>query len=74
MEKIRKNIYAKTSQKGIGGMKLNKLNKQNFSIALMIDQRVSEVLSWFSIKMPTTIPGQLVKKLICQLFQFILKI
>ncbi len=67
MEKIRKNYICKYQiKKGIGGMKnLIKLKKNNFSTALMIDQRVSEgVLSKFfnEFALTTTIPAQLVKK------------
>ena len=67
MEKIRNNYICKNKvKKGIGGMKnLINLTKQNFSIALMIDQRVSEgIKSKFFNKeaYTTTIPGQLVKK------------
>ena len=67
MEKIRKKYICKNQvKKGIGGMKnLINLTKQNFSIALMIDQRVSEgIKSKFFNKeaYTTTIPGQLVKK------------
>ena len=67
MEKIRKKYICKNQvKKGIGGMKnLINLIKQNFSIALMIDQRVSEgIKSKFFNKdaYTTTIPGQLVKK------------
>ena len=44
MEKIRKNYICKSQiKKGIGGIKeLVKLNKEGYSTALMIDQRVSE--------------------------------
>ena len=67
MEKIRKKyICRKQIKKGIGGLKkLIKLKKNNFSTALMIDQRVSEgILSdFFKEKaLTTTIPAQLVKK------------
>ena len=67
MEKIRKKyICKKQIKKGIGGLKkLIKLKKNNFSTALMIDQRVSEgILSdFFKEKaLTTTIPAQLVKK------------
>ena len=66
MEKIRKNYICKYQiKKGIGGMKnLIKLKKNNFSTALMIDQRVSEgILSKFfnELALTTTIPAQLVK-------------
>ena len=67
METIRKKYICKYQiKKGIGGLKdLMILKKNNFSTALMIDQRVSEgVLSdLFNQKaLTTTIPGQLVKK------------
>ena len=67
MEKIRKKYICKNQiKKGIGGLKnLIKYKKQNFSTALMIDQRVSEgILSnLFNKKaLTTTIPAQLVKK------------
>ena len=67
MEKIRKKYICRNQiKKGIGGLKnLINLKKNNFSTALMIDQRVSEgVLSdFFKEKaLTTTIPAQLVKK------------
>ena len=67
MERIRKNHICKYQiKKGIGGMKnLIKLKKNNFSTALMIDQRVSEgILSKFfnELALTTTVPAQLVKK------------
>ena len=67
MEKIRKKYICKYQiKKGIGGMKkLMSLKKENFSTALMIDQRVSEgILSNFFNQqaLTTTIPAQLVKK------------
>ena len=67
MEKIRKKYICKNQvKKGIGGMKnLINLIKQDFSVALMIDQRVSEgIESKFFNKdaYTTTVPGQLVKK------------
>ena len=67
MERIRKKYICKNQiKKGIGGIKkLIKLKKNNFSTALMIDQRVSEgILSnFFNQKaLTTTIPAQLVKK------------
>ena len=67
MEKIRNKYICKYQiKKGIGGVKsLIKLMKNNFSTALMIDQRVSEgILSNFFEKpaLTTTIPAQLVKK------------
>ena len=67
MERIRKNYICKNQiKKGIGGMKkLINLKKDNFSTALMIDQRVSEGIksSFFSQDaLTTTIPAQLVKR------------
>ena len=67
MERIRKKYICKYQiKKGIGGMKkLIKLKKNNFSTALMIDQRVSEgVMSNLFNKqaLTTTIPAQLVKR------------
>ena len=67
MENIRiKYICKNQIKKGIGGLKkLIALKKNNFSTALMIDQRVSEgILSnFFNEKaLTTTIPAQLVKK------------
>jgi len=67
MERIRKRYICKYQiKKGIGGMKkLVHLKKNNFSTALMIDQRVSEgILSKFFNQeaLTTTIPAQLVKK------------
>ena len=67
MEKIRKNyICKKQIKKGIGGVKeLVKLNKEGYSTALMIDQRVSEgiKITFFNEEaFTTTIPAQLIKK------------
>ncbi len=67
MERIRKKYICKHQiKKGIGGIKeLIKLKKENFSTALMIDQRVSEgILSNFFANpaLTTTIPAQLIKK------------
>ena len=67
MERIRKNFICKNQiKKGIGGMKkLIRLKKNNYSTALMIDQRVSEgIKSNFFNKeaLTTTIPAQLAKK------------
>ena len=67
MEKIRKNYICKNQiKKGIGGIKdLLKLNKEGYSTALMIDQRVSEGIKsvFFNDEAyTTTIPAQLVKK------------
>ncbi len=67
MEKIRKKYICKHQiKKGVGGLKeLIKLNKEGFSTALMIDQRVSQGIksSFFNQEAyTTTIPAQLVKK------------
>ena len=68
MERIRKKHICKYQiKKGIGGLKnLIKLKKENFSTALMIDQRVSEGIKSSFFNHPaltTTIPAQLFKKL-----------
>ena len=67
MENIRtKYICKKQIKKGIGGLKdLLKLNKEGYSTALMIDQRVSQgsKVDFFNEKaFTTTIPAQLIKK------------
>ena len=67
MEGIRKKFICKQQiKKGIGGLKkLIALKKNNYSTALMIDQRVSEgVLCNLFNKdaLTTTIPAQLVRK------------
>ena len=67
MVMIRKKFICKKQiKKGIGGLKdLLKLNKEGYSTALMIDQRVSQgsKLDFFNEKaFTTTIPAQLVKK------------
>ncbi len=67
MERIRKKYICKNQiKKGIGGLKkLILFKKNNFSTALMIDQRVSEgILSnlFNQQALTTTIPAQLVKK------------
>ena len=67
MERIRKKYICKNQiKKGIGGLKrLISLKKNNYSTALMIDQRVSEGIksNFFNQKaLTTTIPAQLVKK------------
>ena len=71
MEKIRKNYICKNQiKKGKGGTrKLIDLFKKKFSVALMIDQRVSEgeSLEFFGhLAKTTTIPAQLVKKYNCK--------
>ena len=67
MERIRKKYICKFQiKKGIGGMKkLITLKKDNFSTALMIDQRVSQGIksNFFNQEaLTTTIPAQLFKK------------
>ena len=67
MEKIRKKYICKNQiKKGLGGLKeLIKLNKDGFSTALMIDQRVSQGIksNFFDTKaFTTTIPAQFNKK------------
>ena len=67
MERIRENYICKFQiKKGVSGLrKLVKLNKEGFSTALMIDQRVSEGIKskFFNQKaFTTTIPAQLLKK------------
>ena len=71
MEKLRKNFICKNQvKKGISGTKqLLSFFKRNTSIALMIDQRVSEgtKLNFFGQKAyTTTIPAQFVKKFNCR--------
>ena len=67
MERIRKKYICKNQiKKGIGGIKkLINLKKNNYSTALMIDQRVSEGIksNFFNNEaLTTTIPALLVKK------------
>ena len=67
MVNIRKKFICKHQiKKGIGGMKrLFSLKKNNYSTALMIDQRVSEGIrsNFFNQKaLTTTIPAQLIKR------------
>ena len=67
MEGIRKKFICKHQiKKGIGGLKkLIALKKNNYSTALMIDQRVSEgvLCNLFNQDaLTTTIPAQLVRK------------
>ena len=71
MEKIRKNYICRNQiKKGISGVReIIRLYKKGFSIALMIDQRVSEgiELNFFGYPaLTTTIPAQLVKKFGCR--------
>jgi KDO2-lipid IV(A) lauroyltransferase len=71
MERIRKKYICKNQiKKGAGGVRqLLKLYKKGYSIALMIDQRVSEgVKSKFFNEdaFTTTIPAQFIKKFNCK--------
>ena len=70
MENLRKNFICKNQiKKGIGGIReIIKSISENTSIALMIDQRVTEGEKSLLFNMPTyttTIPAQLVKKYNC---------
>ena len=72
MEKIRKKYICKNQiKKGIAGTKqLLSLFKQNHSVALMIDQRVSQGIksNFFNHEAyTTTIPAQFVKKFNCKI-------
>ena len=72
MERIRKKYICKNQiKKGKAGTRnLIKLFKENFSVALMIDQRVSEgeSINLFNRQAKTTtIPAQLVKKYNCKI-------
>ena len=72
MESIRKNYICKNQiKKGKGGIRdLLNLFKKKFSVALMIDQRVSEGDDVKLFNRPaktTTIPAQLVKKYGCRI-------
>ena len=72
MERIRKNYICKNQiKKGKKGTRdLLNLFKENFSVALMIDQRVSEgieVRLFNRSAKTTTIPAQLVKKFGCSI-------
>tara|TARA_B100000767_G_scaffold121626_1_gene115920 strand:+ start:211 stop:1071 length:861 start_codon:yes stop_codon:yes gene_type:complete len=72
MERIRKKYICKNQiKKGTGGVRqLLKLYKKGYSIALMIDQRVSEgIKSKFFNEdaFTTTIPAQFVKKFNCKI-------
>ena len=71
MEKIRKKYICKNQiKKGTGGVRqLLKLYKRGYSVALMIDQRVSEgIRSKFFNEdaFTTTIPAQFIKKFNCK--------
>ena len=70
MEKIRKNFICKKQiKKGISGLReILTFFKQNISIAIMIDQRVTEGIKCNFFNKPaytTTIPAQLIKKFNC---------
>ncbi len=70
MVKLRKNYICKFQiKKGLSGTReIIKLLKNNFSIAMMIDQRVTEGIASNFFNKPaytTTIPAQLVKKFGC---------
>jgi len=72
MEKIRKNYICKNQiKKGKSGTRdLISLFKEKFSVALMIDQRVSEgetVKFFNNSAKTTTMPAQLVKKYSCRI-------
>ena len=72
MERIRKKyICKKQIKKGLGGTReLLRLFKKNYSVALMIDQRVSEGIkvNFYGQKASTTtIPAQLAKKYGCKI-------
>ena len=72
MERIRKKYICKNQiKKGKGGTRnLINLFKKNFSVALMIDQRVSEgesIIFFDRLAKTTTIPAQLVKKYDCKI-------
>jgi Kdo2-lipid IVA lauroyltransferase/acyltransferase len=72
MERLRKNYICKNQiKKGKSGTReLLNLFKKNFSVALMIDQRVSEgkSINFFNRSAKTTtIPAQLVKKYNCKI-------
>ena len=71
MEKIRKNYICEHQiKKGLAGTKqLLSYFKKNYSIALMIDQRVSQGIKSNFFKQTaytTTIPAQFVKKFNCK--------
>ena len=70
MEKIRKNYICKIQiKKGLSGLRdILKIFRNNYSIAMMIDQRVTEGLKINFFNKPaytTSIPAQLVKKFKC---------
>ncbi len=70
MEKLRKKYICKVQiKKGLSGIRdILKIIKNNYSVAMMIDQRVTEGLKIDFFNKPaftTTIPAQLVKKFDC---------
>ena len=70
MEKIRKNFICKNQvKKGMPGIKeILNFFKNNVSIAMMIDQRVTEGIKCNLFNKPaytTTVPAQLIKKFKC---------
>ena len=70
MEEIRKNYICKMQiKKGLSGLRdILKIFRNNYSIAMMIDQRVTEGLKINFFNKPaytTSIPAQLVKKFKC---------
>jgi len=72
MEKIRQNYICKIQiKKGLAGIRdILNLFKKNVSLAMMIDQRVTEGIKCEFFNKPaytTTIPAQLVKKFNCQI-------
>ena len=72
MEKIRTDHICKNQiKKGIrGSRELITFLKKNFSVALMIDQRVSEGIRSDFFGKPaftTTIPAQIIKKFNCEI-------
>ena len=78
MEKIRKKfICEKQIKKGISGTKeILKYFKSGASVALMIDQRVSQGIrsNFFNKKaLTTTIPAQFAKKFSCKIVPILLK-
>ena len=76
MENIRKNFICRNQiKKGLSGIReILNLFKKNTSIALMIDQRVTEGIksNFFNKRhFTTTIPAQLVKKFGCPIVLYI---
>ena len=69
-------MFVKINKKGINGVKetINYI-KNNYSIALMIDQRVSEgeKVSFFGKGLTTTLPARLSLNLVWKLCLFLLK-